>query len=193
MGLQAKTVANAMIRHWLTIFDVPAVICSDRGSQFVRTWFKTMCKHMGIWHAKTVAYHSRSNGRAAVAGRQIFEKFRQLQIDEPGRNGYNSLWRVLQGYHDLPGPTGLSPHRILFLRDRVSRTLPWLNHGKVARDESADAESDPWSVLPRWLLEEPPRQRRRTRAHRRIQAHAPALACRDQDSESRLYEALREI
>ena len=48
VGLQAKTVANAMIRHWLTIFDVPAVICSDRGSQFVGTWFKTMCKHMGF-------------------------------------------------------------------------------------------------------------------------------------------------
>ena len=48
VGLQAKTVANAMIRHWLTIFDVSAVICSDRGSQFVGTWFKTLCKHMGI-------------------------------------------------------------------------------------------------------------------------------------------------
>ena len=143
VGLQAKTVANAMIRHWLTIFDVPAVICSDRGSQFVGTWFKTMCKHMGIRHAKTVAYHSRSNGRAEVAGRQMFEKFRQLHIDELGRNWYNSLWRVLQAYHDLPGPTGLSPHRILFLRDRVSRTLPWLNHGKVARDANAMmAEAD---------------------------------------------------
>ena len=143
VGLQAKTVANAMIRHWLTIFDIPAVICSDRGSQFVGTWFKTMCKHMGIRHAKTVAYHSRSNGRAEVAGRQMFEKFRQLHIDEPGRNWYNLLWRVLQAYHDLPGPTGLSPHRILFLRDRVSRTLPWMNHGKVARDANAMmAEAD---------------------------------------------------
>ena len=143
VGLQAKTVANAMIRHWLTIFDVPAVICSDRGSQFVGTWFKTLCKHMGIRHAKTVAYHSRSNGRAEVAGRQMFEKLRQLHIDEPGRNWYNSLWRVLQAYHDLPGPTGLSPHRILFLRDRVSRTLPWLDHGKVARDAKAMmAEAD---------------------------------------------------
>ena len=137
VGLQAKTVANAMIRHGLTIFDVPAVICSDRGSQFVGTRFKTMCKHMGIRHAKTVAYHSRSNGRAEVAGRQMFKRFRQPHSDEPGRNWYNSLWRVLQAYHDLPGPTGLSPHRILFLRDRVSRTLPWLNHGKVARDASA--------------------------------------------------------
>ena len=127
----------------MTTFDVPAVICSDRGSQFVGTWFKTMCKHMGIRHAKTVVYHSRSNGRAEVAGRQMFEKFRQLHIDEPGRNLYNSLWRVLQAYHDLPGPTALSPHRILFLRDRVSRTLSWLNHGKVARDASAVmAEAD---------------------------------------------------
>ena len=143
VGLQAKTVANAMIRHWLTIFDVPAVICSDRGSQLVGTWFKTMCKHMGIRHAKTAAYHSRSNGRAEVAGRQMFERFRQLHIDEPGRNRYNLLWRVLQAYHDLPVPTGLSPHRILFLRDRVSRTLPWMNHGKVARDASAMmAEAD---------------------------------------------------
>ena len=137
VGLQAKTVANAMIRHRLTVFDVPAVICSDRGSQFVWTWFRTMCKHMRIPHTKTVVYHSWSNGRAEVAGRQMFEKFRKLHIDAPCRNWYNSLWRVLQAYHDLPGPTGLSPHRILFLRDRVSRTLPWLNHGKVARDANA--------------------------------------------------------
>ena len=143
VGLPAKTVSNAMIRHWLTILDVPAVICSDRRSQFPGTWFKTMCKHMGVQHAKTVAYHSPSNGRAEVAGQQMFEKFRQLHIDKPGRNGYNSLWRVLQAYHNLPGPTGLSPHRILFLRDRVSRTVPWLNHGKVARDASAMmAEAD---------------------------------------------------
>ena len=86
VGQQAKTVANTRIRRWLTIFDVPAVICSDRGSQFVGTWFKTMCKHMGIRHAKTVAYHSRSNGRAEVAGRQMFETLRQLHIDEPGLN-----------------------------------------------------------------------------------------------------------
>ena len=86
VGLQAKTVANAMIRHWLTVFDVPAVICSNRGSQFVGTSFKTMCKHMGIRHARTMAYHSWSNGWAEVAGRQMFETFRQLHIDEPGGN-----------------------------------------------------------------------------------------------------------
>ena len=102
-----------------------------------------MCKHMGTRHANSVAYHSRSNGRAEVAGRQMFETFRQLHIDEPGGNQYNSLWRVLQAYHDFPGPTRLSPHRILFLQDRVSRTPLWLNHGKVVADANAMmAEAD---------------------------------------------------
>ena len=136
-GLQAKTVAQAMIRRWLTVFDVPAVICSDRGTQFVGTWFRTMCKYMGVRHAKTVAYQSRSNRRAEVAGRQLLDKFRQLHIEEPGGSWYHSLWRVLQAYHNVPGPSGLSRHRILFLRDQVSRTLPWMNHGNVAKEANA--------------------------------------------------------
>ena len=35
LELQAKTMSQAMIRQWLTVFHVPAVICSDRGTQFV--------------------------------------------------------------------------------------------------------------------------------------------------------------
>ena len=135
--LQAKTVAQAMIRHWLTVFDVPAVMCSGRDKQFGGAWLRTMCKYMGVRHAKTVAYQGCSNRRAEVAGRQLFEKFRLLHIEEPGGNWYHSLWRVLQAYHNLPRPSGLSPHPILFLRDRVSRTLPWMNHGNVPREANA--------------------------------------------------------
>ena len=54
-----------------------------------------------------------------------------------GGIGFHSLWRVLQAYHDLLWPMGLSPHRILFLRDRVSRTLPLIKHCTVARDADA--------------------------------------------------------
>ena len=135
--LQAKTVVQAMIWHCLTAFDVRGVICSDRGTQFVSAWFRTMCKYMGVRHAKTVACHSCSNGRAEVAGWQLFEKIRQLHIEEAGRNWYHSLRRVLQTYHDLPGYSGLYPYRILFLRHRVSRTLLSMKHGRVARKANA--------------------------------------------------------
>ena len=53
-----------MIHHWLTVFDIPRTICSDRGPQSTGGWFKAMCSLMGIHHAKSVAYLSRSNGRA---------------------------------------------------------------------------------------------------------------------------------
>ena len=75
-GLLAKEVAVMMNRHWLTVFDIPRTICSDPGPQFTGGWFKAMCSLMGIRHAKSVAYLSRSNGRAEVAGRQLFEKLR---------------------------------------------------------------------------------------------------------------------
>ena len=65
---------------------------------------------------------------------QMFEMFRRLHIEEPGRNWFHSLWRVLRARHDLLGPTGWSLHRIFFLQDQVSRTPAWMNHGKVAWD-----------------------------------------------------------
>ena len=61
-GLLAKEVAVMMIRHWLTVFDIPRTLCSDRGPQFTGGWFKAMCCLMGIRHARSVAYLSQSNG-----------------------------------------------------------------------------------------------------------------------------------
>ena len=59
---------------------------------------------MGIRHVKTVAYHSQWNGRAQVAGQQMFEKFRQLHIDEPGRNRYTAEKILMAKRRSLPGP-----------------------------------------------------------------------------------------
>ena len=73
-GLLAKEVAVMMIRRWLTVFNVPSTICRDRGPKFTGGWFKAMCSLMGIPHAKSVAYLSRSNSRTELAGRQLFEK-----------------------------------------------------------------------------------------------------------------------
>ena len=52
-----------------------------------------------------------------AAGRQMFERFPKLHIEEPGRNWFHSLCRVLQAFHDFLMPRRLCLHRILFLRD----------------------------------------------------------------------------
>ena len=90
-GLLAKEVAVMMILHWLTIFDIPRTICSDQGPQFTGGWFKAMCSLMGIRHAKSVGYLSRSNSRGEVAGRQLFEKRHKLHITNPRRNWFEEM------------------------------------------------------------------------------------------------------
>ena len=118
-----------MIRHWLTVFDIPRTICSDRGPQFTGGWFKAMCSLMGIRHAKSVAYLSRSNGRAEVAGRQLFEKLRKIHIINPRRNWFEEMCPALKAHHDTPTLGGLSPHQILFGRDPLGRGLPLSGDG----------------------------------------------------------------
>ena len=85
-GLTAEAVARQMISHWLTVFGTPKAIYSDNGSHFTSVWLRTMCRLMGVHPPWTVAYHSRSNGRAEVAGRQLFEQLKQLHLERPGRN-----------------------------------------------------------------------------------------------------------
>ena len=61
-GLLAKEVAVMMVRHLWSLFGVCRTICSDRGPQLTGGWFKDVCFLMGIRHAKSVAYLSRSYG-----------------------------------------------------------------------------------------------------------------------------------
>ena len=119
-GLLAKEVAVMMIRHWLTVLDIPRSICSDRGPQFTGGWFKAMCSLMGIRHAKSVAYLSRSNGCAEVAGRQLFEKLRKIHITNPRRNWFEEMWPALKAHHDTCTPGGLSLTRF------CSAGTPWV-------------------------------------------------------------------
>ena len=127
--LPAKEVAVMMNRHGLTVFDISCTICSDQGPQFTGGWFKAMYSLMGIRHAKSVAYLSRSNGWAEVAGRQLFEKLRKIHITNSRRNWFEEMWPALKAHHDTPTPGGLSPHQILFGRDPLGRGLPLSGDG----------------------------------------------------------------
>ena len=104
--LLAKEVAVMMVRHWLTVFGVPLTICNNHEPQFVGGWFKTMCSLMGIRHAKSVAYLSRSNGRAEVAGRLVFEKLRKIHLEHKRQNWFEEMWTAIKAHHDTPTSGG---------------------------------------------------------------------------------------
>ena len=132
-GPTARKVAEKMIKHWLTIFHLPTTICSDNALQFTGGWFKAMCAYMGVLHATSVAHLRCANGRAKVASRQVFEGLHKLHLKKQKKTSLREMWRAIQAYHNLPTPSGLSPHQILFTRDRLSRSLPWYTNG-LAKD-----------------------------------------------------------
>ena len=118
-----------MICHWLTVFGVPRTTCSDCGPQFTSGWFKAMCSLIWIQHAKSVAYLSPSNGRAEVAGMQLFQKLQKIFLTNKCRNGFEEMWPTLKANDDTPTPAGLSPHQIVFGTNLLGWALPLSGDG----------------------------------------------------------------
>ena len=132
-GLLAKEVAVMMFRYRLTVFGVPCTVCNNRGFRFTGGWFKAMCSVMWIHHAKSVAYPSRSNGGAEVAGRQLFRKLCKIHLTNNRRNWFQEMWPALRAHHDTPILGGMSPHQIRFGRDPLGQ-LPSSSGDGMAMD-----------------------------------------------------------
>ena len=123
-GLTGNSLAQAMLMHAWRPFGIPGKITSDQGSQFIGSWWQTMCAKLGIRQAFSQAYHHQANGRAEMAGQQIMEKLRKLNVEE-NLNWVEALPRVFDRYHDIPGESGQSPYEILFGRERSLGNLPY--------------------------------------------------------------------
>ena len=77
-GLTGQEAAELLCRNWFTVFGLMRELLSDKGSAFVSCWFKAFCHLQGVHKAESVAYLSRSNGRAENAGRQLFDRLVKL-------------------------------------------------------------------------------------------------------------------
>jgi transposase InsO family protein len=69
----AATSADTLIAAWVARFGVPAVITSDRGTQFTSQVWAIFCRKLGIQNTTTTAYHPQSNGLAERAHCQLME------------------------------------------------------------------------------------------------------------------------
>jgi hypothetical protein len=124
-GVTADKVAKAMYHQW-DMFGVPAVVASDRGSQFTSAWWQTLCAALGVRWAYGQAYHHQANGRAEVAGQRIMNVLSKLVTDitVPEASWVTLLPKALRHLHDAPGESGYSPYEIVFGRHRPLQGLP---------------------------------------------------------------------
>lgn len=58
----AETIISAFYASWIACFGAPAIITTDRGSQFESKLFEVLRKLTGSHRTRTTAYHPASNG-----------------------------------------------------------------------------------------------------------------------------------
>jgi len=105
-SISAESCVRAFISTWVSRFGVPAVLTSDRGSQFTSSVWTGVCSTLGISASTTTSFHPQSNG--------MVERFhRSLKASLRARLS-NSDWishlpMVLLGLRATPkDDTGLS-------------------------------------------------------------------------------------
>nr|VZI26529.1 unnamed protein product [Spirometra erinaceieuropaei] len=69
--ISEKTVARALLTHWVSNFGVPATVTTDRGSQFESTLFREFTSLLGTNRIRTTTYHPQANGLVERFHRQL--------------------------------------------------------------------------------------------------------------------------
>jgi hypothetical protein len=75
-NIEAVTIADALVAGWVSCFGVPAVITSDRGTQFRSAVWEALCKRLNIQYITTTAFHPCNNGMVERCLRQLKDALR---------------------------------------------------------------------------------------------------------------------
>jgi len=111
-SISAESCVRAFISTWISRFGVPAVITSDRGSQFTSSVWSGVCAALGIATSNTTSFHPQSNG--------IIERFHRslkssLRARLAGSDWLSHLPLVLLGLRATPKEdTGFSVSEAVF-------------------------------------------------------------------------------
>ena len=153
-SITAESCARALISTWISRFGVPAVITSDRGSQFTSSIWTGVCSILGISASTTTSFHPQSNGMVERFHRSLKSSLRARLA---GSDWFSHLPLVLLGLRATPkDDTGLSVSEAVYgspltlpgeLVD-VPELLPGSFLRKVDRAIEGFAVSPPHHVRP---------------------------------------------
>jgi transposase InsO family protein len=76
--ISAKPYAAVLTQGWIVSYGVPAVITSDRGSQFTSALWDSLSNILGIRHVQNTTYHLQSNGLVERFHRRLKDALRVL-------------------------------------------------------------------------------------------------------------------
>ena len=104
---QMETIAKAFLDSWVLNHSVPVSVISDRGTEFLNNFFKSLNAMLGIHNLFTTAYHPRGNPAERI--HQLFKSAIKRTFNDGGdwiqglkyiRSAYNNS--VIDGYGYSP-------------------------------------------------------------------------------------------
>lgn len=116
-NMEAKTVADVIVREVVPRFAVPSVIHSDQGKQFEGHLFTEMCKLLSIKKTRTAPYHPQSDGMVERFNKTL-ARMLKTYVDEHQTDWDEYLPYVTMAYRSVEHETtGYSPNYLMFGRE----------------------------------------------------------------------------
>ncbi|GBM44907.1 Retrovirus-related Pol polyprotein from transposon 412 [Araneus ventricosus] len=113
---EASTVAEELVRAWISRYGVPMILHSDQGTNFNSTFFTELCKLLGILKTRTTALHPESDGMVERFNRTILNNL-SLFVSKNQTDWDTNLPLLFLTYrrsdHEV---TGFTPEDMLFGR-----------------------------------------------------------------------------
>ena len=114
VDISAQSVCEAFAYGWVAHFGVPAVITTDRGSQFSSATFQQMTKTWGVKIQMTTPYHPESNGLVERLHRRLKEALIALGSDQPNDWFWKLPMVLLSIRTTLKPDVGASPADLVY-------------------------------------------------------------------------------
>ncbi|KAK3107787.1 hypothetical protein FSP39_022147 [Pinctada imbricata] len=133
--MQAKTVADILVRAWIKRYGCPAELHSDQGRQYESLIFKEMCKLLEINKTRTTSLHPWSDGMVERMNRTVNDMLSKY-IQKHQKDWDLHLDFITMAYNSTPHEsTGLTPHRMVFGRE-ITFPLEILTEPLECQDET---------------------------------------------------------
>ena len=132
--LTAEMAAKWTASQWMSNWDVPSEILTVSGKEFIETWWENMCGLLGVHHLRARVYDHRALP-AEPAGRILINILRKFLATEEDYNWLETIYCVLRRYHRTKNYTGVSPHELVFGREKMGPG-PVMYHPRQCYDAS---------------------------------------------------------
>ena len=112
--INAETVIDSLTHHWISVYGVPEIVTTDRGSQFSSQLFTQLMESWGIRHTMTTAYHPESNGMVERLHRRLKESLVALGRGERHQWYWKLPMTMLAIRTTVKPDIGASPSELVF-------------------------------------------------------------------------------